>query len=261
MPANFPDQGRLENKQKVSKLDERSVTRINTSIMCNFNLVKRPSPHRAVNTLPVSAMKTNQLMSYRKIIAICSAIHTEHTHYVGWMQNFSVFNLVANKVTAGFQRVNRYTPIQLYISLPLFLLSSFIPAFWPTKPYSHGRIFATPYRTVPDVLHWWILFGMKSLGRHIWHYLTFISNENDSYVRRRRHTQVRINRKAVPQNLHQSSWRCHFIACSLEYRRYTVHCVKERYCKTVRAKHRGIIWSVTIQLWGNACTTSVLLGG
>jgi hypothetical protein len=49
MPAHFSDQGRLEYKQKVWKLDECGVIRIN--IVCNFNFVKRLSSYRAVNTL------------------------------------------------------------------------------------------------------------------------------------------------------------------------------------------------------------------
>jgi hypothetical protein len=75
--AHFSDQRALKNRPKVSKRKECIVTRIN--ITCSFNYVKRPSPYRAVNTLTVSAMKTNQLMSYREIIAVCSEIHTKHT--------------------------------------------------------------------------------------------------------------------------------------------------------------------------------------
>jgi hypothetical protein len=77
VPAHFSDQGTVENKPKVWKLDECSASRVN--IICSFNYVKRPSSYRAVNTLHVSAMKTNQLMSHREIIAICSEIHTKHT--------------------------------------------------------------------------------------------------------------------------------------------------------------------------------------
>ena len=160
------------------------------------------------------------------------------------MQNFSVFNLVVNKVTAGFQRVNSYTPIQLYISLPLFLLSFFIPAFWPTKPCRHSRIFPTPYRTVPDVLLWWIWFGMKSLGRNTWQYLTFIPHEKDSYVRRRRQTQVFIEKQSLRiYTSHHEGVTSHITAWNTDGTLCTAR--GARYCKTVRVKHRCIIWSVT----------------
>ena len=36
-----------------------------------------PSPYRAVNTLRLG-YRTNQLMLYRGIIAVCSEIHTKH---------------------------------------------------------------------------------------------------------------------------------------------------------------------------------------
>ena len=40
------------------------------------NYILRPSPYRAVNTLRLGYK--NQLLLYRKIIAVCSQIHTKH---------------------------------------------------------------------------------------------------------------------------------------------------------------------------------------
>ena len=107
------------------------------------------------------------------------------------MEKFSVFNLVVFKGLIAIRLFN-FTSLFLFSSL-----SSFIPAFWPTKPYSHSRKFPTPYRTVPGVLLWWIWFGMKGFGRHIWQYLTFISHEKDSYVRRRRQNRVFIEKQSI----------------------------------------------------------------
>jgi len=45
--------------------------------MISLNYIYRSSPYRAVNT-PRIGYKTNQLMLYREIIAVCSEIRTKH---------------------------------------------------------------------------------------------------------------------------------------------------------------------------------------
>jgi hypothetical protein len=42
-------------------------------------ITRKFSPYRAVNTLRLCYKKTNQLLLYREIIAVCSDIHTNHT--------------------------------------------------------------------------------------------------------------------------------------------------------------------------------------
>jgi len=48
-----------------------------TKAKINLNYIEGFSPYRAVNTLLLD-YKTNQLMPYRKIAAVCSEIHRKH---------------------------------------------------------------------------------------------------------------------------------------------------------------------------------------
>jgi len=54
---------------------------------------------RAVNTHRLG-YKTNQLILYRKIIAVCSQIHTKHIHTLCG-QDVEMLNLVVHIVTTG----------------------------------------------------------------------------------------------------------------------------------------------------------------
>jgi hypothetical protein len=63
------------------------------------------SPYRAV-TLVISGTKTSLLMLYRKIIAVCSQIHTKHINTQRG-QNVELLNvkLAVHIVTTGLYRV------------------------------------------------------------------------------------------------------------------------------------------------------------
>jgi hypothetical protein len=54
--------------------------------------IERPIPYRAVNTLPVSVIKTSQLLLYREIVVICSEIHTKHINILCG-QNVELLNV------------------------------------------------------------------------------------------------------------------------------------------------------------------------
>ena len=47
-------------------------------IKVNIGSNEEFSPYRAVNSITVSVIKTNQSMLYSEIIAVCSQIHTKH---------------------------------------------------------------------------------------------------------------------------------------------------------------------------------------
>jgi hypothetical protein len=64
--------------------------------------------YRAVNTLPL-VYKKNQLILYRKIIAVYTEIYKDkQTHSVGRIENFL---MVVYKVTTGLYRVKNSSPV------------------------------------------------------------------------------------------------------------------------------------------------------
>ena len=65
-------------------------------------VVHKHSVHTAQETHTVSVIKTNQLMLYREIIAVCSQIHTKHINTLCG-QNVELLNvkLVLHKALKG----------------------------------------------------------------------------------------------------------------------------------------------------------------
>ena len=95
---------------------------MNTKINLNYKYTL--SPYGAVNTLSVSVTKTDQLMLYREISAVCSEIHTKHIKTLCG-RNVELFSvkMVVHRITNGLYRVTSDPSLQVSPPKPCLDLS------------------------------------------------------------------------------------------------------------------------------------------
>ena len=93
-------------REIMAVCSEIHTKHINTLLRQNVELLKVKVVVHIVTTGLQSVTKTNQLMLYREIMAVCSEIHTKHINTL-CRQNLELLNvkLAVHIVTTGLQKV------------------------------------------------------------------------------------------------------------------------------------------------------------